>query len=60
MFVIINNNDYYYYYYYYQYYYHYIIIIIIIIVHRCGANGSMRACHEAGPGSIPGRDRFPG
>ena len=29
-------------------------------VHRCGASGSMRACHAAGPGSIPGRDRFPG
>ena len=28
-------------------------------VHRCGASGSMRACHAAGPGSIPGRDRFP-
>ena len=22
--------------------------------------GSMRACHAAGPGSIPGRDKFPG
>ena len=30
------------------------------MVHRCGASGSMRACHAAGPGSIPGRDRFPG
>ena len=30
------------------------------IVHRCGASGSMRACHAAGPGSIPGRDKFPG
>ena len=29
-------------------------------VHRCEASGSMRACHAAGPGSIPGRDRFPG
>ena len=29
-------------------------------VHRCGTSGSMRACHAAGPGSIPGRDRFPG
>ena len=29
-------------------------------VHRCGASGSMRACHAAGPGSIPGRDKFPG
>ena len=40
-----NNNNYYYYYYY---------------VHCCGASGSMRACHAAGPGSIPGRDKFPG
>ena len=31
-----------------------------IFVHRCGPGGSMRACHAAGPGSIPGRDRFPG
>ena len=30
------------------------------IVHRCGASGSMRACHAAGLGSIPGRDKFPG
>ena len=29
-------------------------------VHRCGASGSMWACHAAGPGSIPGRDKFPG
>ena len=29
-------------------------------VHRCGPGGSMRACHAVGPGSIPGRDRFPG
>ena len=29
-------------------------------VHRCGTGGSMRACHVAGPGSIPGRDKFPG
>ena len=29
-------------------------------VHRCGASGSMRACHAEGPGSIPGRDKFPG
>ena len=27
-------------------------------VHRCGPGGSMRACHVAGPGSIPGRYRF--
>ena len=25
-----------------------------------GPGGSMRACHAGGPGSIPGRDRFPG
>ena len=30
------------------------------IVHRCGPGGSMRACHVADPGSIPGRDKFPG
>ena len=29
-------------------------------VHRCGGSGSMRACHTAGPCSIPGRDKFPG
>ena len=29
-------------------------------VHRCGASGSIHACHAEGPGSIPGRDRFPG
>ena len=28
-------------------------------VNPCGASGSMRACHAAGPGSIPGRDKFP-
>ena len=28
--------------------------------HRCGPGGSMRACHAAGPGSIPGKDKFPG
>ena len=31
-----------------------------LIFHRCGASGSIRACHAADPGSIPGRDRFPG
>ena len=44
------------------------VILLILVqkknlkytVHRCGASGSMRACHAAGPGSIPGRDRFPG
>ena len=34
--------------------------LIFKIVHRCGASGSMLACHAAGPGSIPGRDKFPG
>ena len=29
-------------------------------VHRCGTSGSMRACHASGPGSTPGRDKFPG
>ena len=29
-------------------------------VHRCGPGGSMRACHAACPGSIPGRYKFPG
>ena len=29
-------------------------------VHRCGPGSSMRACYAAGPGSIPGRDKFPG
>ena len=29
-------------------------------VHFCGPGGSMRACHAVGPGSIPGRDKFPG
>ena len=28
--------------------------------HRCGTGGSMRACHAAGPASIPGRDKFLG
>ena len=42
-----------------------IIIIIIITIHilltyGCGTGGSMRACHAAGKGSIPGRDKFPG
>ena len=31
-----------------------------IRVHRCGPGGSMRASHPACPGSIPGRDKFPG
>ena len=29
-------------------------------VHRRGASGNMRACQAAGPGSIPGQDKFPG
>ena len=29
------------------------IIILGFSVHRCGTGGSMRACHAAGPGSIP-------
>ena len=46
--------------------YHLAIIVIIIrliiihYVHRCVASGSMRACHAAGPGSIPGRGRMSG
>ena len=36
------------------------IVKDIRLVHRCGTDGSMRACHAAGPGSIPGRDKFPG
>ena len=31
----------------------YLIFLMII-------GGSMCACHAAGPGSIPGRDKFPG
>ena len=27
---------------------------------RCGTGCSMRACHAAGPGSVPGRDKFSG
>ena len=30
---------------------------IVDVVHR---GGSMRVCHAAGPGSILGRDKFPG
>ena len=30
------------------------------VVHRCGPGGIMLTCHAAGPGSIPGRDKFPG
>ena len=39
---------------------HFLFNITNFIVHRCGASGSMRACHAAGPGSIPGKDKFPG
>ena len=28
----------------------------VMMIHRCGAGGSMRACHAAGLDSIPGRD----
>ena len=38
----------------------YFNFMYISIVHRCGANGSMPACHAAGSGLFPGRDRFPG
>ena len=41
-------------------YSHWHIEILNIWVHRCGTGGSMRACHAAGPGSIPDRDKFPG
>ena len=34
--------------------------IVTINVHRCGTGGGMLACYAAGPGSIPGRDKFPG
>ena len=37
-----------------------IITIMSTTIHCCGAGGSMRACHAAGPGSIPGWDKFPG
>ena len=37
-----------------------VAVLLRMNVHRCGASGSMRACHTAGPGSIPGRDKFPG
>ena len=29
------------------------------LAHHRRPSDSMRACHEAGPGSIPGRDKFP-
>ena len=38
----------------------YLIALYYNHVHRCGTGDSMRACHAAGPGSILGRDRFPG
>ena len=34
--------------------------VLLSAIHRCGPGGSMCACHAAGLGSIPGRDRFPG
>ena len=34
--------------------------IKLTLGHRCGSCGIMRPCHAAGPGSIPGRDKFPG
>ena len=37
-----------------------LLLLFKYCVHRCGASGSMRACHAASPSSIPGRDRFPG
>ena len=36
------------------------IIHYQLLVHRCRPGGKMRACHAAGSGSIPGRDKFPG
>ena len=30
------------------------------IIHRCVPGGSMCTCHAAGPGLIPGQDKFPG
>ena len=36
------------------------MMMMMYIVHRCGASGSMCACHAAGSGSIPGRVKFPG
>ena len=35
-------------------------IITFPPVYRCGPGGSMHVCHIAGPGSNPGRDKFPG
>ena len=34
--------------------------VMKLIVPRCGPGGRMRACHAAGPDSIPGRDKFSG
>ena len=36
------------------------LLVPVLWVHRCGPGGSMRASHAAGPGSIPGRDKFHG
>ena len=30
------------------------------LFNRCGIGGGNRACHAAGSGSLPGRDKFPG
>ena len=38
---------------------YFFIHFFILQVHRCGKGGSMPGCHGAGPGSIPGRDKFP-
>ena len=37
-----------------------IILPVVLYVHRCGTGDGMRAYHAAGPGSIHGRDKFPG
>ena len=42
-----------------QFHYNIYIDNTLIRIHRCGPAGSMRSCHVAGPGSIPGRDKFP-
>ena len=36
------------------------LVLLLTGLHRCGPGGSMRACHAVGPGSIPGREKFPG
>ena len=37
-----------------------LVVVVEVVVHRCGASGSMRACHAAGPGSITVGDKYPG